>query len=150
MHHVYILYHYTSINTDTCWCLQHTKTTNNYIIDIICSLNEPDKFSNDTTALQPACPSSRGSLWTSAVPLEKRTDSLLSTWCAPHVIFIITLVGLAGIQVLLTYKQREHTYGHRRRLHDNACYEYGDFSIHFHCRGAAFTRGRFCRFINGS
>ena len=34
----------------------------------------------------------------------------------------------------------------RRRLHDNASYEYGDFSICFHQRGAAFTRSRFSSF----
>ena len=30
-----------------------------------------------------------------------------------------------------------------RRLHDDASYEYGDFSIRFHWRGAAFTRSHF-------
>ena len=34
----------------------------------------------------------------------------------------------------------------RRRLHDNASDEYGDFSIHFHRRGVAFTQSHFSSF----
>ena len=34
----------------------------------------------------------------------------------------------------------------RRRLHDNASYEYGYFSIRFHRRSAAFTQGHFLLF----
>ena len=45
---------------------------------------------------------------------------------------------------LATAKPSIHTF--RRHLHDNASDEYGDFSIRFHRRDAAFTRSRFWSF----
>ena len=44
----------------------------------------------------------------------------------------------------------ENTQRIRQHLHDDASYEYGDFSIRFHQRDAAFTRNCFSSFINGS
>ena len=49
--------------------------------------------------------------------IRKWTDSLLSSWCDPHVITSITLVGLAGRQVWLTYRQKTNIF-----MYTNLCY----------------------------
>ena len=65
--------------------------------------------------------------------------------CNRNVRNAITVSGNGTCKVFLIYPGSWEPWL-RRRLHDNASYEYGGFSISFHRRGAAFARSCFLSF----